>query len=183
MKKITGYLVILIGLILVIWVAFYFRSEKTSEPIPVPQAATTTESTSTKVLPQSEDSTQNAFRNQPGAIRFIEQIGEGEYWSLTVDLLSPNRAWIPGGSNEQGGFFLNQNTKLRDLTITADTAAYRCDGPNATRRVGAATFIDNVQDIIQRSKTDQGMVGEFGYTAYFDIDDTDILTIYEQCLP
>lgn len=183
MKNARASIAILAGLVLVIGTAFYFRSGDAPEQASIPAVATPAESASTTVPTQGEDSARESFRNQPGAITFIEQIGEGEYWSLAVDILTPNPQWIPGGSSEQGGFLINKDPKVRDLIVTAETETYRCDGAVATKRVDTAAFIAYVQDLMLRSKTESGMVGEFGYAAYFDIDGPDVLRIYEQCLP
>ncbi len=180
MKNAGAYLAILIGLALVVLAVLGFRSPDDLEKLP---SANTSNATLTASSAPVEDPASEAFTNQPGAIIAVEQVGEGEYWSLAIDLLTPNRAWVPDGSSTHGGFFLNRNPKVRNLTVTAETAAYRCDGAEATERVAAASFIAYVQDVLRRAQTDQGIVGEFGYTAYFDVAGEDVLSVREQCLP
>lgn len=128
----------------------------------------------------SEESSTESFKNQPGAIKSITSNGTNK-WIFAVDLLSANPKWTPGGSEE---FFLNQNTKIRNLSITANTKIYNCDGRgNPYLFAEVAGYISRIQDLINKSKTDPGLVGHFGYTADFDISGTNITTIYEQCLP
>jgi len=133
----------------------------------------------------SEESSLEVFTKQPGAIKSIKSDGTNK-WILAVDLLSSNPKWIPG-VDSTGEFFINQNTKIRNLNITSSTKIQNC----ATQYSGYASgfkndlssYINYVQDKINKAKTDIGLVGKFGYTSYFDIVGTNITAIYEQCLP
>lgn len=135
----------------------------------------------------SETSLNEVFKNQPGAVKSIT-VKSNNQWILAVDLLSRNPKWLPG-DDSTGGFFINQNTKIRNLTVSNNTKAYDCetqyaDGHNVPPSLqNTAAFIAKIQDTINKSKTDKGLVGEFGYTAYFDISGTNITAIYQQCLP
>ena len=127
----------------------------------------------------SEESLTEVFKNQPGAIKSIKADGVNK-WILAVDLLSGNSNWVPG-ENE---FFINQNTKIRNLNVTANTKTYNCAGTGRPDLlVNTSNYVSNIQDKINKAKTDPGLVGHFGYTAYFDINGTNITAIYERCLP
>jgi len=134
-----------------------------------------------------ENSTIEIFNKQPGAIKSITAQSSNQ-WVLAIDLLSHNPKWIPG-VDSTGGFFINQNTKIRNLTVSTNTKAYDCgvqyaDGTVIGPRLqNTSSFISNIQNTINKAKTDLGLIGEFGYTAYFDINGTNITAIYMQCLP
>lgn len=129
-----------------------------------------------------EESSSEVFKNQPGAIKSIEYDGA----EFLVDLLTNNPNWIPGGSEE---FFLNQNSKIRRLNVNNATIVKNCatqykDSSYASGfKSDLLSFTTYVQDKINKAKTDPGLVGHFGYTAYFDITGPNITAIYEQCLP
>jgi hypothetical protein len=132
-------------------------------------------------IKNTEESSSEVFKNQPGAIKFIDSQGAGK-WTLAVDLLSHNSKWIPG-VDSTGGFFINQNSKIRNLFITANTKAYTCKDARSDSLTNTSSFISNIQSTLIKAKTDPVLVGEFGYTAYFDINGTNITAIYMQCLP
>jgi hypothetical protein len=127
------------------------------------------------------------FKNQPGAIKSVTASGSNN-WVLAVDLLSPNPKWIPG-VDSTGGFFINQNSKIRNLNVTSTTKAYDCgmqygnDTSVPPSLQNISSFISNIKNIVSKAKTDPRSVGEFGHTAYFDISGTNITAIYTQCLP
>jgi hypothetical protein len=117
----------------------------------------------------NEESVVEVFNNQPGAIKSITTKGDNQ-WVLAVDLLTKNPNWIPGVDNT-GEFFINQNTKIRNLNVTKDTKAYICgvdSEPNVLQDI--VIFISNIQEVSYK-------------TAYFDINGTNITAIYQQCLP
>jgi hypothetical protein len=127
-----------------------------------------------------------SFIKQPGAIKSITQ--NGDTWALAIDILTPNTKWLPG-VDSAGGFFINKNPKIRNLIVRKNTMIYDCgaqysNGDNVGPRLqDTSNFMSKIEDVIDKSKTDKGLVGEFGYTAYFDILGSDIFVIYQQCLP
>lgn len=137
---------------------------------------------SLKIILDTEESSMETFNNQPGAIKSIIA-KENNQWVLAVDLLSRNPNWIPG-VDSTGGFFINQNTKIRNLYVTIDTKTYNCgEGPdgNAT----SADVLINTSSFLSSIKADiNNNTNEFvGPTRYFDINENNIISIYEMCLP
>ena len=126
----------------------------------------------------SENSLVEIFNNQPGAIKSVVVKGNNQ-WILTVDLLTKNPNFLPGETD----FFTNQNLKIRNLTVTKDTKAYNCQNPKDYLLGNISSLMSNIQDVINKAKTDSGLIGTFGYTIYFDINGTSITAIYQQCLP
>jgi len=130
----------------------------------------------------SEESLTETFKNQPGAIKSKEWDGA----EFLVDLLTNNSNWVPGGSEE---FFINQNSKIRRLNVNNATIVKNCatqykdSSYTSGFKSDLLSFTTYVQNKIDKAKTDSGVLGEFGYTAYFDINGTNITAIYEQCLP
>lgn len=174
--------VVLVALALLVGGGFYYQSYKPKSELENPVApAPVVEGPTTTTPVSSEDSPREVFSNQPGAVKSVTRADSN--WTLVVNLLSPNPRWIPGGSSDVGGFFIDQNPKTRNLVVTSDTKTYSCDGSNPTRLTETSSFLSGIQDTISRSKTDEGIVGEFGYTAYFDINGTTITALYQQCLP
>jgi len=114
----------------------------------------------------SESSTNEVFKNQPGSIKSIT-VKNNNQWILAVDLLTRNPNWTPGGELP---FFLNQNPKVRNLNVTGATKTYNCNGVNPDLLINTQTFISNIQEASYK-------------TAYFDINGTNITSIYQQCLP
>ncbi len=175
-------IVVLVAIALLIIGSLYYRSHTPKLETSSPQPAAVVDDGVPSATTSSGSSSGEVFRNQPGAI--VAPIGRADQgYVLSVNLLSGNPQWIPGGSDNHGGFFIDQNPKVRNLVATPATKAYRCDGANPTRSVDISEFIPVIQNIIIKSQTDAGLVGEFGYTAYFDIKGTTITALYEQCLP
>lgn len=133
----------------------------------------------------SEESSTETFRNQPGAIKSIKSNGTNK-WIFAVDLLSGNPNWEPG-VDSTGPFFLNKNTKIRNLNISNSTKIQNCTSQNSSYGSGfkndPLSFVTYAQDRINKAKTDPKSVEDYGFTAYFDINGTTITAIYEQCLP
>lgn len=132
-----------------------------------------------------EDSLQEVFSNQPGAIKFLTP-ELGIRWVLAVDLLTHNPNFIPG----ETPFFINQNTKIRNLIVTANTKTYNCEDTKPSLLVNTSNYINDLQSSIIRTKSElKYRVGgpielATDYTtAYFDINGTNITAIYQQCLP
>lgn len=128
----------------------------------------------------SEESVSEVFKRQPGAIKEINWDGA----ELSVDLLSRNPNWNTGENEE---FFINQSLKIRELNVNDRTIIKNCKSQNpdyySNFDNSLRSFTDYVQDKINKSKNDPGLLSKFGYTAYFDIEGSDITAIYEQCLP
>lgn len=122
----------------------------------------------------SEESTTEVFTNQPGDIKSIATNGTNS-WVLAVDLLSRNPNWIPG-VDSSGPFFLNQNTQIRNLNLTNSTKVYNCgEGPDnnpttADVIISNSDFVKDIQSSEYKKR-------------YFDINRTNIVSIYQQCLP
>ncbi|OIO29277.1 hypothetical protein COX93_01600 [Candidatus Nomurabacteria bacterium CG_4_10_14_0_2_um_filter_30_12] len=108
------------------------------------------------------------FHNQPGDIKSITK--ENNQWILAVDLLSRNPDWLPG-VDSTGEFFINQNPKIRNLSVTENTKTYNCQQDvEASFLMNTAIFISNLQKASYK-------------TVYFDINGTNVTAMYQQCLP
>jgi len=133
----------------------------------------------------SEESISEIFTNQPGAIKSVKSDGLNK-WILEVDLISNNPNWVLGVDLP----FINQNTKIRDITINSNTKIYECnEGAKPTILVNNSSFINKLQNRITQAKNEfKNRVGGVEdimdwATAYFDINGNNITAIYEQCLP
>ncbi len=179
------WMIVVLALALVILgggLYYALHAPRVSAPASAPEVVVT--STSTPTSPTStvsEDIPKESFSKQPASVKSIAKVDRS--WSFALDLLTQNPKWIPGGIIDAGGFFINQSTKVRYLGIATDAKAFKCDGANATREVTPASFVADVESILARAKTEPGVVGEFGYAAYFDIKGNAITGLYEQCLP
>ena len=173
MKKI-----IIIVLVVLVGVGVYVLSGKKVEKITEPVAS---ETPIVENQNNEENSVSEIFKNQPGAIKTITNQNDGD-WSLSIDLLTKNPNWRPGGETE---FFINQNPKVRSLLVTKDTKTYECDGVNADAPRNTSNFIANIQAHMAKMEAESQKFGtkRYDYTAYFDINGSNIIAIYEQCLP
>lgn len=118
-----------------------------------------------------EESSTETFKNQPGEIKSIKADGSNK-WVLSVDLLTLNPKWIPGGSEE---VFLNQNTKIRNLNINNETKSYKCGyGPSGNV---INNVLKNNTEYIKEIQSQEYKI------RFFDISGINITAIYEQCLP
>lgn len=154
---------------------------------PVVNSETKNKNTVTNNQTSGEDSSNEVFNNQPGAVKSIIVKGSNQ-WVLAVDLLSGNSKWTPDGSDSNGRFFINQNTKIRNLTVTKDTKTYNCgggpdnNGANPNSLQNTSTFLAGIQTNINSG--DYAYNKDFvGPTYYFDINRSNITAIYQQCLP
>lgn len=125
----------------------------------------------------SENSSTEVFKNQPGAIKSITVKGNNT-WIFAVDLLTRNPNWLPS-IDSTGGFFINQNPQIRNLNVTNATKTYKCKNTVANLLTNTSSFISYTQGV----KKSWGTANQADYTAYFDINGTNISAIYEQCLP
>lgn len=148
----------------------------------------------------NEESTSEFFTKQPGAIKSIlankDKDGfENGSWTLSVDLLSDNPRWVPG-DDSTGGFFINQNEKLRNLLVLTNTKTYECgEGPDGNPttpdvlEINTSNYINYIKDRMDKRQSE--MIANKPvrkeitdlYTAYLDINGANITAIYEQCLP
>ena len=126
----------------------------------------------------SEESTTEVFNHQPGAIKSINADGANK-WILAVDLLSGNPNWEPG-VDSTGPFFLNKNTKIRNLNISNSTKIQNC---TTQYKDYASGFENDILSFINYADKTIIERGEHELTAYFDINGNNINAIYEQCLP
>ena len=181
-------LVIIILLVVIIFLVYMSFRAKTEYVVPVQQNQILNDQ-NVKVVPQpnsvvteksNEESKSEFFEKQVGAIQSINKTGD--HWILAVDLLTPNTKWIPG-VDSTGGPYINQNTRIRNLIVSSNTKTYDCgtqdaDGNSTGPRLqNTLDFISRIHDIVLQSKA------KFGYTASFDINEANISSIYEQCLP
>jgi len=125
-------------------------------------------------IQSTEESTSEVFKNQPGEIKSIESKGSNE-WLLAVDLLSHNPKWIPG-VDSTGGFFINQNPKIRNLNVSNTTNIYVC-GPGPDENDTSADILVSTSDFIKEIQSSDYK------TRYFDINGSNITAVYQQCLP
>jgi hypothetical protein len=122
-------------------------------------------------LEKKEESPNEIFNRQPGEIKSVTK--RDQVWIVSVDLLTHNPKWLPG-DDSRGEFFINQNNKLRDLTITNTTKAYACGSGSNGELINISEDIQVFMDTFNSE----------GYmTRYFDIVGTNVVSIYEQCLP
>lgn len=186
MKKI---IIIVIVLVILVGAGAYLlgkkEGEKTLEPVAVETTAVEKQVdaniSNVAVTSGGEDSTTEIFKNQPGAIKSITNQSDNQ-WLLSVDLLTPNTHWVPGG---QSDFFLNQNPKIRNLLVTNETKNYVCDGVKADVLGNTSKFMSDLQATIIRNEEEAKKFGTkaYDYTAYFDINGSNITAVYQQCLP
>ncbi len=129
------------------------------------------------------------FKMQPGAIVNIV-VQNDSTWVFTIDLLTRNPDWLPG--NDSTPFFNNKNPKVRSLIVTKySTKTYKCNGAEKNGILTeTSVFIAEIQKLtnIRKSEEEKSEVkifrkNPFEYTAYFDIEGTNITAMYEQCLP
>lgn len=130
----------------------------------------------------NENSSAQVFKKQPAAIKSITLVAINQKWTMGLDFLTRNRNWNSSSGNVNG-YFVNENDKIRYFTITNATKTYRCHNESSILLVGTANFILSVGNIIEGAKINPKLAGEFGYTAYFDINGENITAIYERCYP
>jgi uncharacterized protein YxeA len=186
MKKI---IIIAIFAIVLVGVGAYIlrrkNNDKVLEPVIVETAVTEKQTennySETTIVSGGEDSTTEVFKNQPGTIKSITNQGDSQ-WLLSVDLLTRNTHWVPGG---QSDFFLNQNTKVRNLFATKETKTYECNGVNADALRNTSKFMSDIQAGMIKRDEEAKKFGTkaYDYTSYFDINGSNIIAIYQQCLP
>lgn len=194
-SKLNTVLLIIIIILLVIGLGYFFlrdskENENTDLVNNLPQEEINNLSQENKeslISEKSEESDNEIFVSQPGTIKSIvvnkdEDGFEKGSWTLSVDLLSSNPNWLPG-IDSTGGFFLNKNPKIRNLNISSATKIVNCGAQMENYGSGFSgdllSFINYAQNRIDDLKN----TAEFGYTAYFDIEGTNITAVYEQCLP
>jgi hypothetical protein len=122
----------------------------------------------------TEEDESEIFQNQPGEVKSITNTGVNE-WVLEVDLLTHNPNFLPGIND----FFMNQNSKIRNLNVNSSTQTYFC-GAGPDNNDTTADIIQNTSNFIQYV---QNMLNEGVKYYYFDISGTEITAIYQQCLP
>jgi len=131
----------------------------------------------------NDTSIQDKFKLQPGAILSII-VQNDSTWIFKINLLTRNPKWLPG-IDSTGDFFLNLN-KIVNLTISNRSKTYKCvDRHKPESSSKTSDFIDKIQKTLDMYKNESEKFGRKPniYTAYFDIDGTTIIAIYEQCLP
>ncbi|TSC60503.1 MAG: hypothetical protein LiPW15_381 [Parcubacteria group bacterium LiPW_15] len=110
------------------------------------------------------------YKDQPAAVVAVSADGK----TVTLDFLARNPRWVPG-SDLGGPFFLNDNPKLRDVSVNSSTKAFAfvCSSASgmAIVPISAATMISDLNS------------GSNSHIAYFDIEEGAIVAIHQQCLP
>lgn len=115
-------------------------------------------------------------KNQPGTVKSVISVPGG--WNLSVDYLSYNNNWQPGGNGSTGDFFVNLNPKLRTLFLAnnSNDLVFKCGTetiPNVPY-LNTSTYVNELNNYLI----------DGGYTNYyFDVKDGNITAIYQQCLP
>lgn len=121
----------------------------------------------------NEDSSEK-WVNTPAEIKSISVKNKTTF--LSIDILSRNPKFVPGVTE----FFINQSTKLREVSVNDNTKSYLCgagpDGNDTTADVSVDT--KNILAAIQKK-----LLNKEYSTYYFDINNNDVQAIYEQCLP
>lgn len=122
-------------------------------------------------LPLGEQSKTENFKKQPAHILSIKDLGNNT-WSVEADLLTHNPAWAPGGMTNEP-MYINQNSKIRTLTISKDTKVNSCD------RAGL-TVPASPNDLVLSIKKVLGMK-DGTYINILDIEGSKITATYEKC--
>ena len=115
------------------------------------------------------------WKNTPAEIKDLYTKNSITYFS--IDILTPNPNFLPG----ENDFFINQSKKLREVRIDNDTKFYKCGpGPdNIDTTADVSSSINDLLTYIQQkiTKKDRPVI------YYFDITESVVKNIYEQCLP
>ncbi len=186
-SKLNTVLLVILIILMIIALRFMYKNKETYFPSLGQQKITTNNLNSynpnQNTATNNEESIAEIFTNQPGAVKSIIDKSNGQ-WVLAVDILTPNQNWMPG-VDSTGGFFLNQNTKIRNLDVTSSTKMYSC-GTETRPDVlqNTSIFIQNIQKRIDDYNKLNGQQKSVSYVSYyFDINGSNISAIYEQCLP
>ncbi|HQV64839.1 MAG TPA: hypothetical protein PKZ56_01250 [Candidatus Paceibacterota bacterium] len=116
-----------------------------------------------------EESPEEVIAYKPAEVKSITKKSDS-LWSISIDLLTPNPSWIPG-DDSTGGPFINQNSRIRVLNVTAQTKTYSCNTNSYPDVVeDTSNFIDEIEKGSYKIR-------------YFDTYGSDITSIYKQCLP
>lgn len=180
-SKKNGFIKILLVIIAVIAVALFvyirmgYRTETMPNNITDNKASSSLQNISSESNVISSDS--ENVKEQAGIIKNIKTTSDG--WLLTIDYVSRNPSWLPGGNEK---FFLNTDDKLRTLLISNkltnnNTKFFECGSDN--ERYGAVIEA-KIEDFVTQVKKEL-LANEPRY--YFDIKDGKIDAIYTQCLP
>jgi hypothetical protein len=149
---------LVIALVIVVFaglVVYFFTSQKKT-PTQDSKVVLTTED---KISAESEK-----WENTPAEIKKLYIKDSFSY--LSLDVLSPNPNFLPG----ENDFFINQNDKLREVKIDDNTRFYKC-GPGPDNQDTTADVESDVKEL------------RASVIYYFDITDSLVKNIYEQCLP
>jgi hypothetical protein len=121
---------------------------------------------------------------QPAAVRGFDH-AVGGLWLFTVDYLTHNSQWVPGGEGKSGEFFLNENPKLRKLVVSSTVKIFVCgiaDNGNTASYTGPIDeYVQKMQHSVAQN-ADGWAVYNLDVVPSKDWDGT-IVAIYEQCLP
>jgi len=178
--SLIAILSIIVAVLVIIGVAYYMGTKNSSVSQNVP---------ANNYQQQEEgngSSSQEVFKNQPGAIKSITAQGSNQ-WILAVDLLSNNPKWFPGVNDR----YINQSTKIRDLMVTASTQTYNCDtNERPDILMDTASYVAKLQATIAQAKIDINyriggpvQLMTDWVTVNFDVSGDNITAIYSGCLP
>ncbi len=169
-------LIMLGGIIIiaVLWIYVIVKVAKTptiQEEMPIATDSTTAQwELRLEITAPEENPADEKRSSAPAEITAITEKNGITY--LTLDMLTINKDFKPGITD----YFINQNPKIRDLSIAADAKAFNCD-TNSTPTLSAS--LNDTITAIQQSLS--GATAKVIYS--FDIADGKINTIYQQCLP
>lgn len=112
--------------------------------------------------------------NTPAEIKSMST--ENKITFLSIDILSHNPGFLPGVTE----FFINQSTKLREVSVDDNTKSYLCGaGPDDNENTAdVSTDTQSLLAVIKDKLLNKGYT-----TYYFDINGGVVQSIYEQCLP
>ncbi len=175
-RNIKKNLIILATIILVVLLIWFIitktHNKNTTQEVTTPTTTTTNTHEgiiSLEIVWPEEEPKDEKRTYAPAEIKAISEKNGTTY--LTLDMMTLNPNFQPGVND----YFLNQNSKLRELAIDTNTKAFNCDNTTPTISVP----LTNVIDIIHQWLTNNNE----RLTYFFDIEDGKINTIYQQCLP
>lgn len=103
-------------------------------------------------------------------------LSSGRKISFELDKVRVNKNFLPGVND----YYLNSRASGQELVLSSDAQFYRC-GPGPDQEDTTADVEGDMDRFIVDAKE---MVGQSGLSTYhFDIGNSQILNVYESCLP
>lgn len=159
--------------------AYFAASKKTASPVTnqptEDQKNNVTTATQTPTTGEEISVDDAKWENAPAEIKSLSTKNSLTY--LSLDMLSYNPNFEAGGED----FFINRNKKLREVKIDSNTKFYECGaGPdNIDVTADVNSSVKNLLVYIQQKITTR----DSSIFYYFDITNSVVKNIYEQCLP